>query len=88
MLILIPLGYLQTRLSEPKPASGSLMVQPNGDYEPVVLQHIRDDEWSNLQWKTGTYISTTGRIKVEAGAIFGDWISINFKPDIKLNQSN
>ncbi|KAH7119504.1 hypothetical protein B0J13DRAFT_569287 [Dactylonectria estremocensis] len=85
VLIIIPLGYLQTYPSKPKPASGSSMVQPDGDYEPVVLQHIRGDEWSNLQWKTGTYISTTGRIKVQAGAIFGEWMSITCKPDIKLN---
>ncbi|KAH8680406.1 hypothetical protein BGZ61DRAFT_456660 [Ilyonectria robusta] len=72
-IIIIPLGYLRSYPSMPKPASGFAVVHSDGDYEPVVsTRSTQDSRWSEIRWQTGTYIRVppNNRVRVEAGILF------------------
>ncbi|KAK7398278.1 hypothetical protein QQX98_012350, partial [Neonectria punicea] len=68
--------------SMPKPASGLAVVHSDRDYEPIVSTlSTQDSRWSEIMWKTGTYIHVppNSRVKVEAGILFGLMASIASK---------
>ncbi|KAH7016713.1 hypothetical protein EDB80DRAFT_772268 [Ilyonectria destructans] len=82
-LIIIPLGYLSTYPSTPKPATGCIVADRDGYYEPVILAlSILSGKWSILKWETGTYIRVPpgSQLKVESGIVFFLLLSINLRP--------
>ncbi|KAH6995514.1 hypothetical protein BKA56DRAFT_608827 [Ilyonectria sp. MPI-CAGE-AT-0026] len=82
-LIIIPLGYISTYPSTPKPATGCIVADRDGYYEPVILAlSTLSGNWSILKWKTGTYIRVPpgSHLKVESGIVFFLLLSINLQP--------
>lgn len=82
-LIIIPLGYLSTYPSTPKPATGGIVADRDGYYEPVILAlSILSGKWSILKWETGTYIRVPpgSQLMVESGIVFFLLLSINLQP--------